>query len=85
MWASVSDGAGALGVVASKKTFPKAHLRSRAKRLMREAYRLNRFRLKDGVNIILVGRRSITDASRQDVEEDLLRLAGLAGLLADIQ
>ena len=73
--------AGRVGVVASKRTFARAVDRNRAKRLLREAYRLNRGDLASGHDIVLVGRRRILDASCSDVEEDLLKLAGKSGLL----
>ena len=69
-----------LGVAAGKRTFRKAVDRSRAKRLLREAYRLNRWRLSGSSDVVLVARRSILEASRQDVEEDLRDLLCRAGL-----
>lgn len=65
----------------SKRTFHHAVERNRAKRLMREAYRLQRDRLKPGVDILLLGRRAILKAKRQDVEKDLLRVYARTGLL----
>ena len=73
--------AGRVGVVASKRTFARAVDRNRAKRLLREAYRLSRGDLASGHDIVLVGRRRILDVSCSDVEEDLLKLAGKSGLL----
>lgn len=75
------DASRRLGVVVSKRTFHHAVERNRAKRLMREAYRLQRDRLKPGVDILLLGRRTILKAKRQDVEKDLLRVYARTGLL----
>jgi ribonuclease P protein component len=72
-----------LGVVASKRTFRTAVKRARAKRLLREAYRLNRFRLRSECDVVLVGRRAILDASLPEVEKELLKLAGKAGMLRE--
>jgi ribonuclease P protein component len=69
-----------LGVVASKRSFRRAVDRSRAKRLLREAYRLNRHRLTGDVDVVLLARSRIREAARSEVEKDLLRLAGKAGL-----
>jgi ribonuclease P protein component len=83
MWVLDRDGgieSPRLGVVASKRLFPRAVERSRARRLMREAFRLNRWRFKGTCDVVLVGRRAILGVKRQDVEKDLLNLATKAGL-----
>ena len=68
------DATQRLGVVASKRTFPRAVDRNRAKRLLREAFRLNRWRLTAPDDIILLARAPILDAKRQKVEKDLRRV-----------
>lgn len=70
-----------LGVVASRKSFRRAVDRARAKRLLREAFRLNRHRLRIGVDVILVARHMVLDVKRQPVEADLLDVARRAGIL----
>jgi len=70
-----------LGVVAGKRSFRKAVERSRAKRLLRESYRLNRFRFHGKHDVVLVARRAIMKASRKDVDRELLKLAEKNGLL----
>jgi ribonuclease P protein component len=74
------DAAQRLGVVASKRSFARAVDRSRVKRLLREAYRLNRVRFVGPQDVVLVARRPLLRASRQEAERDLLRLAARAGL-----
>ena len=64
-----------VGVIASKRTFRRAVDRARAKRLLREAFRLNRERFAFHTDCVLVARRSILKAGRQAVERDLLDLA----------
>lgn len=71
-----------LGVVTGKKVFPRAVDRSRARRLMREAFRLNRSRFNTRMDVVLVGRRELLNASVRDVIADLLKLAGRAGVLS---
>lgn len=71
-----------LGVVAGKRTFPRSVDRSRVKRLMREAFRLNRARLRGACDVILIARGAMLRASRQDVEADLLKQARKARMLA---
>lgn len=78
---SAPGAARRLGVVASKRTFPRAVDRSRAKRMLREAYRLNRHRVDAGCDVVLVARRRILDARLADIERDLLAVVTKSGLL----
>ncbi len=73
VWIRRGNGAGRrVGVVASKRTFHLAVERNRAKRLMREAFRMLRGQLADGVDVVLLGRRKLLESKRDDVERDLL-------------
>ena len=71
-----------LGVITSKK-LGNAVRRSRARRLMREAFRLHQFELRQDIDLILVARRSINELTRPDVEEVFLKLARDSGLIID--
>ncbi len=71
-----------LGVVSAKRTFRLAVARSRARRLMREAFRLERPGLRAGYDLVLLGRRGLAGLSCQEVRRDLLWLCRKAGLLA---
>lgn len=70
-----TEGISRLGVIAAKRTLPRAVDRSRAKRLLREAYRLHRYELAEGYNMVLVARRTLVNARRVDAEAELLHLA----------
>lgn len=77
-----SDASLRLGVVISRRTERLAVRRNRAKRRLREIFRLNRHKIKtDNVDIVLVARSAVVDAVFQAVEDEFLQLAGKAGLL----
>src|SRR5688572_3571208 len=68
-----------LGVVTSKK-LGNAVVRTRARRLMREAFRLNQKNLAQPVDMVLVGRQSIVEKHLSKVEADLVRALKTANL-----
>jgi len=81
LWLRSGPGAALrLGVVASRKVGG-AVQRARAKRRLREAYRLNRHRFEGAWDVILVARYSLPEAPWPAVVDDLLALARRAGLL----
>lgn len=69
-----------LGVVASKKV-GNSVARSRAKRRMREWFRLNRYRLTAPEDVVLVARRQILKASITDLDRDFEQVFSRAGRL----
>jgi ribonuclease P protein component len=68
-----------LGVVTSKK-IGGAVDRSRARRLMRECFRLHQRNIGRPVDLVLVARPSIVGKSLADVENDLMRVLRQARL-----
>ncbi len=76
-WSLRTEDASQLaGVVVSKRTFHDAVDRNRAKRLMREAYRLlvKSQKAPEGVLWVFVARAAMAEKSCADVMKEMLRL-----------
>jgi ribonuclease P protein component len=56
-------------------------IRSRARRLLRETFRLHQHELNKPVDLVLVARQSIANHGRNEVEKDFLTTMKRAGLL----
>lgn len=80
-WQALPGDAGSrLGVVTSGRIGP-AVVRSRARRLMRESFRLHQHQLAGPVDLVLVARPSIAGKAFSVVERDFLTILAKAGLL----
>ena len=71
-----------VGITVSKK-LGKAHIRNRARRRLREAYRLNESRFAPGWDIVLVARSRSIEGPFDKLTENLLTLAKKAGILQE--
>ena len=74
------DASGRLGVVASKRV-GNSVARSRAKRRLREWFRLNHHRILGNEDVILVARYSILKVSQQALDADVETLFSRSGRL----
>jgi len=80
-WRILPDGTSTrLGLVVSRKVGG-AVVRSRARRLLREAFRLHQYELARPVDLVLVARHSIARLCLGGVEKDFLTTMKRAGLL----
>lgn len=71
-----------VGVITGRK-IGHAVIRSRARRLLREAFRLNQDRLSRAVDLVLVARGSIVGKGFGDVQKDFLAALKKARLYRD--
>jgi len=82
LWTRKADDAVLrLGVIASKKTFPRAVDRNKAKRMLRESFRLNRqFISPVKIDFVLVARRAILNADLVKIGAELLGIVKSKGI-----
>jgi ribonuclease P protein component len=71
----------AVGIVTGRR-LGGAVQRNRARRLLREAYRLNKQKLKPNIELVMVARPAILGKRLEEVETELLKLCRAAGALA---
>ncbi len=70
-----------LGVIASKRSIGNAVARNRARRLLREVYRRNRYRLTEGFDVVMVARHRLNAAAWDEIVDDFLKLCRKADIL----
>ena len=70
-----------LGVVTSKR-IGKAVIRNRARRLIRECFRLHKYKFINKIDLILIARKSIAKYSFHEVEKDFIELLKKSDLLS---
>lgn len=82
-WRSLPAGEiSRLGVITSRR-IGSAVVRSRARRLLRETFRLHQLELRQPVDLVLVARPSIVGKSRPEVDRDFLAVLRQGSLLRE--
>lgn len=81
-WAKTGRSGNLLGVTAGVK-LGNAVFRNRAKRRLREVYRLNEKGIKPGFNFVLVARSKTASAVFSDIERDFLGILKKNHLLSE--
>jgi len=71
-----------VGITVGKK-LGKAHIRNRARRRIREVYRLNEEKFQPGWDIVVVARSRVVDAPFDKLTKSYLSLAKRAGILRE--
>ena len=79
-WVDAPGEGTRLGVITSRK-IGNAVVRARARRLLREAFRLNQHRIAGPADLVLVARASIVEKRFAGVEVDFVTALRRAGLL----
>lgn len=82
-WLSREDESQKFGISVSRKVERKANRRNRLKRLLREAYRLNRPGLRKGVYLFVIVRAKAKELNFEEISCSLVSLLGRAKLFCD--
>ena len=84
-WVELPAGAASrVGVIASRKV-GESVVRSRARRLLREAFRVHQLEFRQPLDLVLVARPSIVGKGFAEVEKDFLSAMRRAHLLGENQ
>lgn len=80
-WITLPEGSPSKIGVITPRAIGNAAARSRARRLLREAFRVHQWHLQQPVDLVLIARASIANKSFDQVENDFLAAMRNSGLL----
>lgn len=80
MYVMENSGQDRIGISVSKKV-GNSVVRHRIKRLIKESYRLNRHKIKNGCDIVIIARDTAKDKSYAEIDSALLHLLKLNRML----
>lgn len=83
-YATLPDAGRKAGVIVSKRVFPRAVDRNRAKRLMREAFRLSRAHVAPEACLVMIARGGIGGRTCTDVIRDFESVCRHAGIWREV-
>ena len=75
------DGKSRLGIVVSRRYDGKAVIRNRARRLIRESFRLMRHGFSEPHWIVVIARKYMHDCSLADVQDELAEILEQVGVM----
>ncbi|MCH2175923.1 MAG: ribonuclease P protein component [Lentisphaeria bacterium] len=81
IWADAPDSENHLGLVVSKRFHRHAVQRNRARRLIRESYRLLKGGFQKPVWIVIIPRYKMQKAKLQDVQKDMIYALSKVGVM----
>lgn len=70
------------GITITKK-IGNAVVRNKIRRRVKEIYRLNLYRIKDGYDLILLPKKNVVDISYKELESALIHILKISGMLKD--
>ncbi|WFA08316.1 ribonuclease P protein component [Tissierella sp. Yu-01] len=69
-----------LGLTITKKV-GNAVVRNKIRRRLKEIYRLNLYRVKDGYDLIIIPKKNVVDISYKELESALIHILKISGML----
>lgn len=70
------------GITITKK-IGNAVVRNKIRRRMKEIYRLNIYRIKDGYDLIFIPKKNVVELSYKELESAIIHILKISGMLKD--
>ena len=79
------DNSKRIGIISSKKVHNRAHKRNRARRCVRDVYRNIRYKIVCDNDVVIVIRKPLLSATRNEIYEEMNLLFLKSGLIKKIK